>query len=78
MIIELDQQDDVCVLRFKGRLASGQDLEYLLAKKEKIKKLSCAKVPIFAKCGPLVQWASVFWLLFTPRLPGTRAVVSCR
>jgi anti-anti-sigma factor len=44
MIIELDQQDDVCVLRFKGRLASGQDLEYLLAKKEEIKKLNCGKV----------------------------------
>lgn len=44
MIIELDQQDDVCILRFKGRLASGQDLEYLLAKKEEIKKLNCRKV----------------------------------
>jgi anti-anti-sigma factor len=44
MIIELDQQDDVCVLRCKGRLASGQDLEYLLAKKEEIKKLNCGKV----------------------------------
>jgi anti-anti-sigma factor len=44
MIIETDQQDDVCVLRFKGRLASGQDLEYLLAKKEEIKKLNCSKV----------------------------------
>ena len=44
MIIELDQQDDVCVLRFKGRLASGQDSEYLLAKKEEIKRLNCGKV----------------------------------
>ena len=44
MIIELDQQDDVCVLRFIGRLASGQDSEYLLAKKEEIKKQNCRKV----------------------------------
>jgi anti-anti-sigma factor len=43
MIIELDQQDDVCVLRFKGPLASGQDSEYLLAKKEEIKKLNCGR-----------------------------------
>lgn len=44
MVIELDQQDDVCVLRFKGHLASGQDLEYLWSKKEEIKKLDCGKV----------------------------------
>ena len=44
MIIELDQQDEVCVLRFKGRLASGQDLEYLWVKKEEIKKLNCGKM----------------------------------
>jgi anti-sigma B factor antagonist len=44
MIIELDRQDDVCVLRFKGRLASGQNSEYVVAKWAEIKKLSCGKV----------------------------------
>ena len=44
MIVELDQQDDVLVLRFKGRLAGNLDREYLVAKWEEIKKRRCAKV----------------------------------
>jgi anti-anti-sigma factor len=44
MIVEFDQQNDVCVVRFKGRLVSDQDREYLVAKWDEIKKLNRGKV----------------------------------
>lgn len=44
MIVEVDQQNDVCVVRFKGRLVSDQDREYLVAKWDEIKKLNRGKV----------------------------------
>jgi stage II sporulation protein AA (anti-sigma F factor antagonist) len=44
MLIELDHQDDVCILRLKGRLVSGTDPDYLRAKAAEIKSHSCNKV----------------------------------
>jgi anti-anti-sigma factor len=37
MLIELLQQDGICILRFHGRLASGAQLEYLEDKLEEIR-----------------------------------------
>jgi anti-anti-sigma factor len=44
MLIEINQIDDVCVLRFEGRFTTGSDPEYLRAKAEELKQLSCGKV----------------------------------
>ena len=44
MLIELNQIDDVCILRCEGRIATGSDSEYLRAKSDEIKQLSCGKV----------------------------------
>jgi anti-anti-sigma factor len=44
MLIELHQIDDVCVLRFEGRLSTGADPEYLRGKTEELKRLGCVKV----------------------------------
>jgi len=44
MLIELQQQDDVVVLRFQGRIATGSDLEYLTAKLEEIRNRRSEKV----------------------------------
>ena len=44
MLIELHQIDDVCVLRFEGRLTTGADPEYLRGKTEELKQLNCGKV----------------------------------
>jgi anti-anti-sigma factor len=44
MLIELHQQDDVVVLRFQGRIATGSDLEYLTAKLEEIRNRRSEKV----------------------------------
>jgi anti-anti-sigma factor len=44
MLIELQQNDDVFVLRFQGRIATGADLEYLRTKLEEIRKRRSDKV----------------------------------
>ena len=44
MLIELNQIDDVCVMRFEGRFVTGVEPEFLRAKSEELKQLGCAKV----------------------------------
>jgi anti-anti-sigma factor len=44
MLIEIEHEDDVCILHLSGRFASGADPEYLRAKSDEIKSLNCAKV----------------------------------
>ncbi len=44
MIIELELKDDVCILRNKGRFATGTDAVYLRAKTDEIKKSGRRKV----------------------------------
>src|ERR1035438_1896746 len=44
MLIELERQDDVCVLRLTGSLVTGTDPEYLRAKAAEIKSQSCNKL----------------------------------
>jgi anti-anti-sigma factor len=44
MVIEIEQDDGVCVLRCKGPFASGADQEYMRAKIDHIKSLKCNKV----------------------------------
>lgn len=44
MLIELNQIDDVCVMRFEGRFVTGTDPEYLRRKSDELKQLACGKV----------------------------------
>ena len=44
MFIELLQQDEICLLRFHGRFASGAQLEYLEDKLDEIRNLGTIKV----------------------------------
>jgi anti-anti-sigma factor len=44
MIIEIQRQDDVCVLRLQGRFVTGTDPEYLQSKAAEIKSCGCSKV----------------------------------
>ena len=44
MLIEVNQIDDVCIMRFAGRFTTGSDPEYLRGKSEELKQLSCRKV----------------------------------
>src|SRR6185503_15451487 len=44
MLIELNQIDDVCVMRFEGRFVTGVEPEFLRTKSEQLKQFGCAKV----------------------------------
>lgn len=44
MLVELEQQGDVCFARFSGRLSAGSELEYLGAKGDEIKAMSSTKL----------------------------------
>ena len=44
MLIEAEQQGDVCVVRVSGRLGAGAADEYLCGKAREIKSLNCPKV----------------------------------
>ena len=44
MRIEVERQDDVCVLRIEGRLVTGTDPIYLQTKMDEIKSQNCNKV----------------------------------
>ena len=46
MLIEIHQIDDVGILRFEGRFTTGCDPEFLRAKAEELKQLTCGKVLI--------------------------------
>ena len=44
MLIELNQIDDVCIVRCEGRIATGADPDYLRGKLDEVKRLACRKV----------------------------------
>jgi len=44
MVIEVKQEDEVCLLRCAGRFVAGTDPEYLRLKRDEIKELKCKKV----------------------------------
>ena len=44
MVIEFDYRDDVCILRPKGRFATGLDAAYLRSKTEEVRNCGCRKL----------------------------------
>ena len=44
MVVNFEQQDDVCILRLEGRFATGQDSHYLRTKAEELKSSGRTKV----------------------------------
>jgi anti-anti-sigma factor len=44
MVIEIERDDNICILRISGRLATGLDDEYLVAKAREVKAMGCSNV----------------------------------
>jgi anti-anti-sigma factor len=44
MVIEIERDGNTCTLRISGRLATGMDDEYLMAKAREIKAMACSNV----------------------------------
>jgi anti-anti-sigma factor len=44
MVIDIERDNATCILRISGRLATGMDDEYLMAKAREIKAMGCPNV----------------------------------
>src|SRR5258706_7057636 len=44
MVIDFEHQNEVCVLRLKGRFVTGADLDYVRTKTDDIKSHNCARM----------------------------------
>ena len=44
MLIEIEQNDFVCILHCKGRFVAGPEMDYMQTKLDHIKELACTKV----------------------------------
>ena len=54
MVIQVEQQDDVCVLRVEGRFVTGADPEYLSARMDELKRLHRGKVLVDLREMPYI------------------------
>lgn len=54
MIIEISTQNDVCTVRFEGRLVAGVDPEFLRLKSDEIKALNCTRLLVDFRQVPQV------------------------
>jgi anti-sigma B factor antagonist len=54
MLIEIERQDDVCILHLKGRFASGMDPDYLRAKADEFKRQNPKKVLVDLREVPAI------------------------
>jgi anti-anti-sigma factor len=63
MTIDIEQRNDICVLRCKGRFIAGPDLEYAQSKMDEIKKLNCAKLLVDFREVPAVGSMGVSFIV---------------
>jgi anti-anti-sigma factor len=63
MLIELEFKDDICILRPKGRFATGADADYLRAKVDEIKKSGCVKVLADFRDVPYIDSTGIGFLV---------------
>ena len=75
MLVELEQEDDVCVVRVKGRIVSGADCEYLRLKQDEVKR-TCSKVLVDFREVPSIGTEGVTFLVGIFRNCGGRFVLA--
>jgi len=63
MLIELEFQNDVCILRLKGRFVTGADVGYLRAKAEEIKSSGCRRVMADFRDVPYVDSTGIAFVV---------------
>ena len=63
MLVEIERQDDICILRLKGRFLTGADLENLWAQADEIRRLSCGKVLVDLRDVPSMASTGIGFLV---------------
>jgi anti-anti-sigma factor len=75
ILVEIEQIDDVCFLRFKGRFGSGGSSDYLNAKMDQIKALACTKFLADLEDVASVSSAGLSFIVNLYRASGGRMVL---
>jgi len=63
MTIDIEQQNDLCVLHCKGRFIAGPDLEYAQSKMDEIKRLNCARLLVDFREVPAIGSMGVSFIV---------------
>jgi anti-anti-sigma factor len=63
MIIEIERQNEICILHCKGRFIAGPDLEYAQSKMDEVKKLNCGKLLLDFREVPAVGSMGVSFIV---------------
>jgi anti-anti-sigma factor len=63
MVIDFDYKDDVCILRPKGRFATGLDAAYLRSKTEEVRSCGCRKVLADFRDVPYIDSTGIGFLV---------------
>jgi anti-anti-sigma factor len=63
MLIELEDKDDVCIIRLKGRFVTGGDSAYLRGKSDEIKARGCVKVLVDFHDVPYVDSTGIAFVV---------------
>jgi anti-anti-sigma factor len=80
MNIDTEQQNDLCIVRCKGRLIAGPDLDYMHSKMDDIRRLNCSRVLLDFREVPAIGSLGVSFIvgLYTSmvRRPGGRFILA--
>lgn|SRR6266545_1031477 len=63
MLVELEFQDDICILRLEGRFVTGADVDYLRARSEEIKSGNCRKVLMDFRKVPYIDSTGIAFVV---------------
>ena len=63
MVIEIEHQDDVCILRITGRFVSGEDPKLLCAKKDEINSRNCKRLLVDLREVPFMGSTGIGFLV---------------
>jgi anti-anti-sigma factor len=73
--IEIEQREDVCILRFKGDFPTGEYSDYLSAKLDEIRMRNCAKVLADFRDVPSVGSTGLSFIVRLYKSSGGRLVL---
>ena len=63
MLLKIERQDDVCILRIDGRFPAGADPELLSSKSDEVKALNCRKLMVDLRDVPSIGSTGIGFLV---------------
>jgi len=63
MIIDIEQQNDLCVVRCRGRIIAGPDLDYMHSKMDEIKRLKYSRLLVDFREVPAIGSMGVTFIV---------------